>query len=77
MLNPRRVRQLCPAFHRRQHRHGYGDPVSVMTTVIATGVSTTTTVIATGVSTATAGASTTTVSSIHEAISTFRGKEQA
>jgi hypothetical protein len=41
--------------------------------VIATRVSTTTT----GVSTATAGASTTTVSGIHEAISTFKGEEQA
>ena len=51
--------------------------VSVTTTVIANGVSTTTTVIATGVSTATAGASTTTVSGIHEAISTFKGEEQA
>lgn len=51
--------------------------VSAMTTVIATGVSVMTTVIATRVSTATAGASTTTVSGIHEAISTFKGEEQA
>jgi hypothetical protein len=40
-------------------------------------VSVMTTVIATRVSTATAGASTTTVSGIHEAISTFKGEEQA
>jgi hypothetical protein len=36
-----------------------------------------TTVIATRVSTATARASTTTVSGIHEVLSTFKGEEQA
>jgi hypothetical protein len=40
-------------------------------------VSVMTTVIATRVSTATAGASTTTVSGIHEVHSTFKGEEQA
>jgi hypothetical protein len=51
---------------------------AVVTTVMATGVPVTTTMIAAGVSTATTGASTTTaVSGIHEALSSFKGNEQA